>query len=255
MQTIKINEKNFNLSGFNIVVGTVEKKRRKMCVITVSDTTYSDVAEAFKDISSFEIISGQLTTQWTDYNKIIEIADNMNGTLTVKIAQKLSIEEELIQTNEELKNGIELVIGSEFQDNKQFVEFRESIEDMYLNTTSDDNSKITYRAMAPVWVAGKYEIGAVYTATGQVWECYAAYDNETHPDISPESPAWFTFNRPLHGTTIEIAMPWAKPTNATDQYNIGEYMVYVDNIVYKCIQSTNFSPEEYGEAWEKQVFD
>lgn len=251
MQTIKINEKNFNLLGVNIVVGLVDKVRRKICVLTVSDTTYSDVAEAFKDISSFEIISGQLTTQWTDYNKIIEIADNMNGTFVIKIAQKLSVEEELVQSNEELKNGIELVIGSELQKAEQLAEFRQTIEAMYLDSASDDNSKITYRVMAPVWKAGKYDTGAVYTAVGQVWECYAAYDTATHPDIAPNTPAWFTFNRPLHGTTPETAMPWVQPQHALDIYKAGEYMIYTDNRMYKCKQQTNFSPEEQGDAWEK----
>lgn len=31
----------------------------------------------------------------------------------------------------------------------------------------------------------------------------------------------------------------------------GEYMIYTDGITYRCLSDTNFSPEEYPEAWER----
>ena len=104
----------------------------------------------------------------------------------------------------------------------------------------------------PEWVEGKHEVDDIYTAMGQVWECFAAYDTAVYPDIYPGSSAWRTFNRPLHGTTPETAMPWAAPTNATDIYKSGEYMIWTDGALYKCNQDTNFSPTEYPQAWEKQ---
>lgn len=33
-------------------------------------------------------------------------------------------------------------------------------------------------------------------------------------------------------------------------YKTGEYMIWTDGNTYKCIQDTNFSPEEYAQAWE-----
>ena len=33
-------------------------------------------------------------------------------------------------------------------------------------------------------------------------------------------------------------------------YKVGEYMIWTDGTAKKCRQDTNFSPEEYPQAWE-----
>lgn len=33
-------------------------------------------------------------------------------------------------------------------------------------------------------------------------------------------------------------------------YRAGEYMVWTDGKVYRCKEDTNFSPEDYPQAWE-----
>lgn len=113
-----------------------------------------------------------------------------------------------------------------------------------------DTQKIRVGGLWDEWTEGKHTTGEIYTARGQVWECFADYDTNTYPGLVPGSSAWSTFNRPLHGTTVETAMPWVQPTNATDQYKIGEYMVWKEDKIYKCIMNTNFSPDEYALAWE-----
>lgn len=40
------------------------------------------------------------------------------------------------------------------------------------------------------------------------------------------------------------------PTGAHDMYKSGEYMIWTDDTTRKCIQDTNFSPDEYPQAWE-----
>lgn len=112
------------------------------------------------------------------------------------------------------------------------------------------DQRIAVAGLWPEWIEGRHEVDDIYTAMGQVWECFAAYDTAVYPDIYPGSPAWRTFNRPLHGTTPETAMPWAAPTNATDIYKSGEYMIWKEDKVYKCIMNTNFSPDVYALAWE-----
>lgn len=42
------------------------------------------------------------------------------------------------------------------------------------------------------------------------------------------------------------------PAGAHDMYKNGEYMIYIDKNIYKCVQDTNFSPTDYPQAWEKQ---
>lgn len=103
------------------------------------------------------------------------------------------------------------------------------------------------------WSPGKYEVGDVRNANDQTWECHQAHDNAKFPDIKPDNPSWFTFWRPLHGKSPDTARKWVKPQyGTTDIYHIGEYMIYTDGKLYKCLSDTNFSPDEYAAAWEKQ---
>lgn len=106
--------------------------------------------------------------------------------------------------------------------------------------------------LAEPWVPGDHKSGEVYNVGDQTWKCFADYDNGTYPDVKPGDPSWFTFNRPLHGKSIETARPWVKPENGTtDIYHSGEYMVFTDGHTYKAKRDTNFSPEEYPADWEK----
>lgn len=116
-------------------------------------------------------------------------------------------------------------------------------------TIETDDQKIRASGLYDDWAEGKHTKGEVYNADGQTWECYADYDNAVYPDIKPGEAAWFTFNRPLHGKTRETARPWVKPMGAHDMYHAGEWMVWTDGWLYLCKQDTNFSPEEYPDAW------
>lgn len=109
------------------------------------------------------------------------------------------------------------------------------------------------------WVEGNYAVGDVYnTHAGgnlgseweQTWECFQAYDNATYPDIIPGNSAWYTFNRPLHGKSVETARPFVPVQGSHDMYRAGEYMVFTDGKTYRCKIDTNFSPTDYGAAWE-----
>lgn len=116
----------------------------------------------------------------------------------------------------------------------------------------EDEEVLMCSGLADDWQPGNHKVGDVYNANGQTWECHQAYDNATYPDITPGSSAWPTFNRPLHGKSPETARPWVKPEyGTTDIYKTGEYMVYTDGFMYKCVQQTNFSPEEFAGAWQK----
>lgn len=115
----------------------------------------------------------------------------------------------------------------------------------------EDEQKIRVSALYPDWKAGNHTQGEVYNAGGQTWECYQAYDNGTYPDIVPDNPSWYTFNRPLHGKSPETARPFVPVQGAHDMYHAGEYMIWTDGAVYRCKQDTNFSPEDYAQAWEK----
>lgn len=123
----------------------------------------------------------------------------------------------------------------------------------------DDEDKLHVTVLYEDWAAGKHEVGEIYnTHAGgslgseweQTWEVYQAYDNDTYPDIVPGNSAWYTFNRPLHGKSPETARPFVPVQGSHDMYRTGEYMIYTDGKTYRCKSDTNFSPEDYPDAWE-----
>lgn len=123
-------------------------------------------------------------------------------------------------------------------------------QNLYGKVIETDDQKIRASGLYPAWAEGKHTKGDVYNANGQTWECYQDYDNATHPDITPDNSAWYTFNRPLHGKTKETARPFVPVQGAHDMYHTGEYMIFTDGKVYRCKQDTNFSPTDYAQVWE-----
>lgn len=123
------------------------------------------------------------------------------------------------------------------------------------NAPKDTEEKMLLSGLYETWELGKYEIGDIRNYAGQTWECHQAHDNSIYPDITPDNAqTWATFWKPLHGTSKETARPWVKPwAGTTDMYRTGEYMVYTDGKIYKCLSDTVYSPEEYAQAWEVQA--
>lgn len=113
----------------------------------------------------------------------------------------------------------------------------------------DADTRIICAALLTEWTAGAHKVGETYTAVGQVWECYQAYDNATHPDIRPGNAAWYTFNRPAHGTSQETARYFVQPTGAHDIYHAGEWAIHGGKMC-RCKQDTAYSPTDYPQAWE-----
>ena len=126
---------------------------------------------------------------------------------------------------------------------------------MKTSPLTDDESKLIVSGVCEDWAPGNYAVGDIRNHMGQTWECHQAHDNTVYPDIMPDNPqTWATFWRPLHGKTKETARPWVKPwAGTTDMYHAGEFMVYTDGKIYKCIADTVYSPEEYAQSWEVDV--
>lgn len=126
-------------------------------------------------------------------------------------------------------------------------------------TVAEDDQRIRAGGLYDDWRPGEHTVGEIYhTHSGnglgseweQLWECFQSYDSAVHPDIAPGRAAWFTFNRPLHGKSAETARPFVPVQGSHDMYRSGEYMIYTDGMTYRCMQDTNFSPEDYAAAWE-----
>jgi len=114
----------------------------------------------------------------------------------------------------------------------------------------DDDQRIRASGLYDDWIPGNYSVGDIRNANNQTWECFQAHDNAVYPDIHPDNAAWFTFWRPLHGKSPETARPFVPVMGSHDIYRKGEYMIWTDGLIYKCVQDTNFSPADYAAAWE-----
>lgn len=114
----------------------------------------------------------------------------------------------------------------------------------------DDTQKLNLSGLYPEWAEGNHPTGDICNNSGQTWECYQSHDTASNPDITPDNPAWYTFWRPLHGTSPETARPFVPVQGSHDMYRAGEYAIWVDGNLCRCKQDTNFSPEDYPQAWE-----
>ena len=113
-------------------------------------------------------------------------------------------------------------------------------------TTADEI--IMCSALYDEWTPGKHVTGDVFCVGGEPWECFQNYDNAVYPDIVPGNAAWFTFNKPYHGTSRETARNFVHPTGAHDMYKAGEWTVQGGKFT-ECLSDTSYSLEEYPAAW------
>ena len=116
--------------------------------------------------------------------------------------------------------------------------------------SEDKTLGIQYMALLPVYVQNKYhDVGevALHPETGYPRECILAYDGTVQQDWTIDTA---TLWKSWHSRKPEYALPWEAPTGAHDMYKSGEYMIWTDGTIRHCLENTNFSPEEYPQAWE-----
>lgn len=225
--------------------------RRSVATIHISDMTYAKAAELFVDGAVWSIVDGdEVYDSWNDYTKAGPITDNRDGSVTVKMGMADTAEQIAQREADQAMQRVSMIAGTAISNDDDAIAIRTQIEALFTSSALDDDCKISSRTLAPVWKPGYHEVGENYTANEQVWECYQQYDNEVYPSIKPGDSSWFIFNRPLHGKTPETAMPFVPVQGSHDIYRTGEYMIYTDGKTYKCKSNTNFSPEEYPNAWE-----
>lgn len=114
----------------------------------------------------------------------------------------------------------------------------------------DKTEGIACKELFPVYEQKHiYSAGDVrlHPTTRSPKECILAYDGSIQPDWTIDTP---TLWKPWHSRKKEYALPYEAPTGAHDMYKSGEYMIWTDGTVKKCVQDTNFSPDEYPQAWE-----
>lgn len=116
--------------------------------------------------------------------------------------------------------------------------------------SEDKTTGIACKGLIPRYEQNKYhEVGEVATnpVSGYPYECMTAYDGAVQQDWTIDNR---TLWKPWHSRSAEYALPWEQPTGSHDMYKEGEYMIWTDDKTYRCKSDTNFSPEEYAQAWE-----
>ena len=99
------------------------------------------------------------------------------------------------------------------------------------------------------WNPATYVMGDVRMYDGIPYRCVQPHDSTQNPTWTPEAtPAlWMQY----HGTTPETARPWIMPTGVHDMYKVGECMIWTDGVIYRCVENTVYSPDNYAQAWER----
>lgn len=116
--------------------------------------------------------------------------------------------------------------------------------------SEDKTAGISYRGLIPIYRQNQYhEAGEIATdpVSGYPYECMTAYDGTVQQDWTIDNR---TLWKPWHSQKKEWALPWETPTGAHDMYKTGEYMIWTDGTVKQCLEDTNYSPEEYPQAWK-----
>lgn len=119
-----------------------------------------------------------------------------------------------------------------------------------IKASDDKTLGIQCMALFPVYEQNKqHEVGEVAThpETGYPKECIQAYDGTVQQDWTIDTPSLW---KPWHSRKPEYALPCEAPTGAHDMYKAGEYMIWTDGTIRHCLENTNFSPDEYPQAWE-----
>lgn len=167
------------------------------------------------------------------------ITDHRDGTVTVKMGKLLPGE------------TLEILAGRPVKSVAQAKAMRMQVERTYRAAAMTPDERIANRFMAAAWVKGKHTAGEIYCTTPDcIWTCRQDYDNQTFPDIVPGNDAWYTFNIPLHGTTPETALPFVAPREAESRYKAGEYMIWTDGQICKCLRDTSYDPGQDAQAWK-----
>lgn len=260
---VDISGKHFNLITSYINKELFNGSKRRVCTITLSDVTYSDIIKVFVEECKWSIVQSDVSYDYGDYNIPGPVTDNRDGTVTLKMAEKYTEAEILSQKVDDLSESLKIVCGTSEISTNSAVQVRQTIEALYVDSNITNSEKIVLRNLCPIWSSnlGQVDVGSIYrTVVGvntsnplleQVWKCRQSYNTSEYPDIYPDNEqTWRTFNIPLHGTSIESAMPWVRPTMAEDTYKKGEFMVYTDGKYYESLRDTDKSPDEYSADWK-----
>lgn len=130
---------------------------------------------------------------------------------------------------------------------KQFAAMRKALDGFVVKIVDSPAEINENPAAIRVWKPGVFALNDVRQYKGIPYKCVQAHDSTDNVGWTPDTvPAlWMQY----HGTTPETARPWVAPAGAHDMYKAGEFMIWTDGAVYRCVQDTVYAPGALPSAW------
>lgn len=126
-------------------------------------------------------------------------------------------------------------------------QLRKLIADFAMKS-EDKTLVIGFKDYFEAWKPDVYKVGDIrIDSNGCPKECMIAHDSTVNTSWTIDVASLW---KPYHSRMKEYALPYVAPTGAHDIYKVGEYAVWTDGKVYKCITDTNFNPAEHSQAWK-----
>ena len=95
-----------------------------------------------------------------------------------------------------------------------------------------------------------YEANDVRTDENQPWRCVLAHSHYGEEGRNPAAATARALWAPYHARTARNALPYVAPTNATDAYNTGEWMIWTDGLRYMANRdAVTYGPDILPDAW------
>jgi hypothetical protein len=128
----------------------------------------------------------------------------------------------------------------------QFAAMRKALDGFVAKIVDSPAEVNDNMAAIRLWHPGPYERGDVRMFAGIPRYCKQTHDSTANPGWTPaaEPALWGHY----HGTTPETARPFE--ADAANMYRAGEYMIWTDGAIKRCIEDTIYSPAAYPRAWE-----
>lgn len=224
MQTVKCNEKTFNLSMGQENTEMLNGYRRKVITLHLTDTNYTDVASAFVDGASFTIVDEQGTEyQKTDYTSAGAITDNRDGNVVVKMGKANTQEQDLQDQVNKANATVTELAGKPVESEQEAQEIRAQIEQAA--AMMDDQEAAKTPSLSKPWEVGEgVKVGDRRYYAPKLYKCRQAHTTQANwtPDRYPAG--WVVIDIEHAGTKEDPI-----PASAGMEYEYGKYYLDPDD--------------------------
>ena len=185
--------------------------RRHVAAITTTGIDYAKAAALFVDGAVWSIVEGENTYDiWNSYTKAGTITDNRDGTLTIKMGEKNTMEQDL-------REMLDIVAGAAVQTKEQAHVARVQVESAAALLPDSDAAK--FPGLTRAWSVGEaVEAGDRRSYAGVLYKAVQGHTSQA--DWTPDqTPALWVVVDMEHAGTLEDPIPASRGM----EYTYGKY--------------------------------